>query len=69
MRGILIRRRHLIQKGISDGLNPPHPSPDVRTGDTFPTEGEGLEVVFPQTVLTGDAGNVKKCAVCNSPKL
>ena len=31
---------------------PPRPSPDVRTGDTFPTEGEGLEVVFPLAVLT-----------------
>ena len=41
----------IFQSGISDGFQPPHPSPDVRTGDTFPTEGEGLEIVFPLAVL------------------
>ena len=31
--------------------------PSVRTGETSPTEGEGLEMVFSHAVLPGDALN------------
>ena len=49
-----------IMKRYLRWIELPHPSPDVRTGDTFPTEGEGVEEVFPLVLLTGISA-VKRC--------